>query len=273
MATNGISPDTLDKIYEKGAATAPTIERPDGGREVLLPDGYTTHTIPPLEKLLPRIRQNVALNDISSFVGYVNRYKSDATRLFAVPGHIAGDKKSSVTAILDYHTPGHADHGAHVVRYLPRYSEQWERWTKAAPMAQAAFAEFIEENRPDIVQPDAAFLLDIVTKFKASRKQDFNSVVYQPNGDVTIAWTEQTENAGSKPGVAVPQQLELGIPVFFKGTVYSVPVFMRYRLAEGKLTFVIKADRPEYVEQAAFDEITKAITEATGIEIYLGVAS
>lgn len=273
MTVNGLTPDTLDAIYQKGAAQAPAIDRPDGGKDVLMPEGYTAHTIPPLEKPLTRIRQSVAMYDTASFTAYVNRYKSNSTRLFAVPGHLTNDKKAIVSAILDYHSPEKPDHGAHVARYLPRYSEQWLRWSGAGqPMPQANFAEFIEENRADIRSPDAAQLLDIVSKFKATKKQEYNSVVHQPNGNIVVGWSDETEYAG-KPGVTVPAGLELGIPVFFKGTLYSVPVLMRYRLSEGKLSFTVKLDAPAVVEQAAFDEITGSISEATGIEIYLGTAA
>ena len=143
------------------------------------------------------------------------------------------------------------------------------RWTRAQPMAQVAFAEFIEENRKDIVSPDSALLLDIVSKFRASRKQDYDSVVYQANGDITVAWSEKTENAG-KPGVAVPTDLGLGIPVYFKGELYSVPVLMRYRLSDGKLTFNVKVDRPDYIEQAAFDDTADKILAETAIKPFIG---
>ncbi len=271
MATNEITPQVLDKIFDRGAASAFAHDRPDGGRELIIPNGYQAHTLPPLEKLLPRIRQSVSLYDSATFIAYVERYKSEATRIFAMPGHLA-DGKASITAVLDYHQPGKADHGAHVARYVPRYSEPWERWTKAGPMLQADFAEFIEENRADIRKPDAAPLLDMISKFKATKKVDYDSVMHQPNGDVLIMWSDKTENAG-KPGVHVPTELEIGIPVFFKGPLYAVTILMRYKLNNGALTFRIKPDRPEYVEQAAFDEIIKAIAEATGIEAYLGVAS
>lgn len=276
-AANGMSADVLDKVFEKGAAATPAIDRPDGGKEVLLPDGYRAHTIPPLEKPLTRIRQAANFYDTASFNAYVNRYKTANSRLFAVPGQLASDKKAAVTAILDYHGQatvdgaGTPEHAAHVAKYLPRYSEQWLRWSAISgkPLAQQDFAEFIEENRADIRQPEAAFLLDIVSKFKATKKAEFNSVVHQPNGDITIGWDENTEYKG-KPGVTVPAELELGIPVFFKGTLYSVKALMRYRLSEGKLTFLVKLDNTVAVEQAAFDEITTSIAEATGIEIYLG---
>jgi len=70
--------------------------------------------------------------------------------------------------------------------------------------------------------------------------------------------------------VPSPIDGQLMIPVYFKGELYSVPVLMRYRLADGKLMFMIKVDRPDYIEQAAFDATAKQIAEATGIEPYIG---
>lgn len=266
-----VSKDVLQEIFDKGQAATATIDTPDGGKLAILPNDYRAHVIAPEEKRLLRIRQSPGFYDLASFNGYIDRYKGDGTRIFAVPGHIADSGEGSVRAIFDYHKPGTPDYAAHQAAYVPRYSEEWVRWTKARPMHQAEFAEFIEENRRDIREPDAALLLDIVTKFKATKKSDYDSLVHQPDGSVMVAYSDKVQQAG--PGVAVPTELRLGIPVFFKGTVYEVPVFMRYRLAEGKLTFVVKVDRADYIEQAAFDEITKAVSEATGIEVYLGKLS
>jgi uncharacterized protein DUF2303 len=272
-AGNSMSTEVLDKIYEKGAASIAPIERPDGGLQVLVPDGYRSETIPPLEPKLARIRQSVTFFDIESFTDYVNAFKTEASRIFALPGHLAGDGKAKLTAILDYHKAGAADYGAHAVRFAPKYSEPWERWTEAKPMLQADFAEFVEENREDIRYPEAAPLLDIISKFKVSKKVDYDSVMHQANGDILIGWSERTEVEGSRTGVSVPSELKLGIPVFFKGPLYEVRLFMRYKLNNGKVTFTIKPDRHEYVEQHAFDEMAKAVAEGTGITPYLGVAA
>lgn len=285
VATNGMSPDVLDKIYKKGASTAPVLDAPDGSKVVLLPEGYEAHHMQPLEKQLTRIRQGVTFYDVASFTAYVNRFKSEASRIFALPGHLASDRKPTVNAILDYHEgneaalePRSPDYCVHTARYLPRYSEQWERWIKAGPMSQVAFAEFVEENRRDIQQPEAAMLLDIVRKFKATKKQDYDSAVYQEDGSVMVNWSDKVESAGR--GVAVPSQLLLSIPVYFLGPLYSVDVFMRYRIDGGKLIFVVKVDRPDYIEQDAFSGsaerhpgITKVVAKETGIEVYLGASS
>jgi len=260
---------TIETLIALGARQSPLIPAPDGSQVAIVPEGYRAEHIKPLDRKLTRMIQKVALYDLSSFVSYVNQFKLPGTRIFGVPSHL-GNGNAGFIAVIDYHpsheTPGYCENRA---TFTLKHSEQWTRWTRAQPMPQVAFAEFIEENRKDVVAPDVAVLLDIVTKFRASRKQDYDSVVYQPNGDVTVAWSEKTENAG-KPGVAVPTELGLGIPVYFKGELYSVPVLMRYRLADGKLMFMIKVDRPDYIEQAAFDATAKQIAEATGIEPYIG---
>lgn len=267
MTTNTI--DNLQTALAAGAAKAPSHDAPDGGKIIIVPKDYRAERVAPLEPPLTRIHQAVTLHDRDSFVAYVNRYKSEATRIFAEPGFLAGGV-AKVVAVLDYHVPGKPDYSAHVATYAPRYSDQWQRWQKACaqPLRQAEFAEFVEEVRADIVEPDAARLLDIVRTFKASKKVDFDSVVYQPNGDVKLAYDEKTEQKGSS-GV-LPEQMKLGIPVYFRGSAYAVPVLVRYRVGNGAVAFSLKIDRADIIEDTAFSELTKMINEATLIDCYLG---
>jgi hypothetical protein len=262
------SPDIIKAIFDQGRLAAPVIDRPDGGKVILAPEGSERFDIEPRDKELLRIKQSPHVHDLESFVSYVTTFKTSDTRIFAEPGHLSVDKQPIITAALDYHGPGKPDHLAHRITFRPRYSEPWTRWLHAKGMSQTEFAEFIEENRGDIRVPEAAQLLDIVRTFKASRKQDFDSVVYQPNGDVMVNYAETTQQAGK--GVPVPSELQLGIPVYFRGIVYAVPVFMRYRLADGKVTFALKVDRADYIEEAAFNEITMKIGEQTGVPVHLG---
>lgn len=259
--------NTLETALQSVASRAPAHELPDGGKLVIVPEGYRAERVEPAMPF--RIKQAVTLHDRDSFVGYVNRFKSDATRVFAEPGFMAGGQAKMV-AVLDYHDPAKPDHGQHVATYAPRYSEQWQRWTKAcaAPFKQAAFAEFIEEVRADIVEPDAARLLDIVRAFKASKRVEFDSIVYQPNGDVKLGYEERTEQKGASG--LLPEQMKLGIPVYYRGAAYAVSVFVRYRVDAGAVVFALKIDRAEIIEEAAFAELTAAVHEATGIDVYLG---
>lgn len=260
--------NTLETALQVVASRAPSHDLPDGGKLVVIPQGYRAERVDPA--MPARIKQAVTLHDLDSFITYVNRFKSGATQVFAEPGFLAGGQ-AKVVAVLDYHEPEKADHGQHVATYLPRYSEQWQRWQKACAAGlfkQAQFAEFVEEVRADIVDPDAARLLDIVRTFKASKRVEFDSVVYQPNGDVKLAYDERTEQKGSS-GV-LPEQMTLGIPVYFRGTGYKVPVFVRYRVEGGAVGFGLKIDRADVIEDAAFGELTAAVKEQTAIGVYLG---
>lgn len=261
---------TLQTALDHVAAKAPMHEAPDGGKLVVVPEKYRVEKIGPVEAPLPRIRQSVTMHDAESFTSYVNRFKTGSTQTFAEPGFLSNSGAATISAVIDYHEPSKPDRLAHVATYVPRYSEQWQRWTAACKtaMTQAQFAEFVEEARADIVEPEAAKLLDIVRTFKASKKVEFDSVVYQPNGDVRLAYDERTEQKGSS-GV-LPEAMKLGIPVYFRGTVYAVPLFVRYQVGKGAVMFQLKIDRADVIEDAAFSELTKAVSDATGIGVYLG---
>lgn len=259
--------NNIETALHAVASRAPSHDMPDGGKLIVVPEGYRTERVEPMMPAL--IKQAVVMHDRDSFVSYVKRFATAATRIFAEPGFLSGGQ-AKVVAVIDYHEPNKADHGRHVVTYAPRYSEQWSRWVNAcaSPMRQAQFAEFIEEVRADIREPDAAQLLDIVRTFKASKRVEFDSVVYQPNGDVKLGYEERTEQRGSSG--SLPEQMKLGIPVYFRGAPYAVPVFVRYRVESGAVVFALKIDRADVIEEAAFSELTTAINEATAIDVYLG---
>lgn len=261
--------DNLRTALDAGMAGAPSHDTPDGGKAVIVPTNYRVEKIPPLEPKLTRVRENVTLHDKDSFVAYVNRFKSEATRIFAEPGFVNQGQANAV-AVLDYHAPQSVDYAVHKATYAPRYSEQWIRWRDvcARPLKQAEFAEFIEEVRGDIVEPDAAKLLDIVRTFKASKRVEFDSLTYQSDGSVKLVYDEKTQQSGSSG--ALPEAMKLGIQVYFRGAAYSVPVMIRYRVGQGAVAFQLKLDRSDVIEDAAFSDITKSISEATGIDCYLG---
>lgn len=265
--TNGLD-GVAEAIFAKGAATIPPIKDEEGNLHVLVPQGYKLEPIPARDPRLLRIETAPRFHDVASFIAYVKRYGDDRTRLCAETGKQASGS-AYIKAVFDYHKPGEPQHAAHTALFVPSYSEEWKKWTAIPPLPQALFAEFVEENRRDIVTPNAAVLLDMVSKFKATKKIEFNSVVYQPNGDVTVGWDERTEGVNGQP-VTMPTSLEIGIPVFFKGPLFKVNVFLRYRLADQKLGFTLKVDRADLTEQTAFDDLTTKVAAETEIEIYMG---
>lgn len=97
---------------------------------------------------------------------------------------------------------------------------------------------------------------------------DFDSVVYQPNGDVKLGYSEATEQKGSSGNL--PETMQIGIPIYFRGVAYKVPVLVRYKVGQGVVGFQLKMDRADIVEDSAFTELVQAISGATSIDSYLG---
>jgi uncharacterized protein YfdQ (DUF2303 family) len=271
------SSEALDRLFELGRANQPSFQRPDGGLEILVPEGWGTHTIPSLDPALLRVRQQVTMVEAASFITYVNRFKTSNSIVFGLAGHQSKDNLASFTAVLDYHHEASSnnapkpEHAAHVAIYKPAYSKAWSTWLSVGVKTQQEFGEFLEENRADVRDPLAAALIDLVNNLKLSKKVDYDSVVNRPNGDILLAFSEKTEQEGSRGNpMGVPKEIKLGLPVYFGGAQYAMTMLMRYRLNAGKVHFQLKADRPDDIEQDAFNELVGGVSEGTQLPVLMG---
>ena len=264
----------ITKILDEGWSKQQPVRGADQSLSVFVPAGYQKHVIPPIEPPLLRVHQRVIFTELESFLDYTKKFKRETTVLFGEPGHLAKSEYAHIDAVIDYHkSADEAMRLQHVAAFQPVYSEEWSKWVSGLPPAfeQREFAEFIEENRSDIREPTAASMLDLVTKFKASKKVEFNSVTYQPNGDVKMGWDESTQalGRGNEP-ITVPTEMKLGIPVFFKGELYEVPLFIRYKVGGGKVMFQLKPDRADLIESKAFEGMVKKTAETLSLPVWLG---
>lgn len=261
---------SLKAAFDAGRRLPTAVEAPapDGTQLIMRPKDWETERLPPL---MPALAKGAPVFfDQLSFIEYVNLFKTPATRIFGLPAFLSPGGEAGVVAVLDYHSPEQPQNGYHRATYMPRHSDQWKRWQdlNGATLKQAEFAEIIEEVRGDINVPSAAELMDVVRAFKASRKVDFDSVVYQPNGDLVLGYSDKTEQTGSSG--RLPEVLDLGLPVYFRGATFRVHCFVRYKVSGGAVNFTLKLDRPDRIEDEAFRDILTAVAEQTGIEPYLG---
>lgn len=276
-----LTAEALDALLNRLDSTPKKVELQDGRQGFVIPEGHKLETIPATTPVLPgRIAASVLVHDQASFIAYINRYKTEATQLFAEPGFLAGGS-AKMQAVLDYHRASNgagdsrdkkatnANYTAHIANFVPRYSEAWTRWQAASkePMEQAELAEFIEENRADIVDPSAAQMLDIVRTFKVKKDSEYDSLTYQPDGAVKLHYSERVQQQGS---TIFPEKLHIGIPVYFRGEVFKVGVFTRFKLGGGKLRFQLKLDRDDIIEDEAFKAMIETVGEKVGVVPYLG---
>lgn len=244
----------------------------DGKERVYHPPGWTERVVEPIDAPLSgHIRQSVRLDDAGSFGDYVNAFKTGRSRLFV------SVQQHAMTALLDYHAPasgetaGTADYLHHTATYVMPFSEEWARWSRidGTPLPQMKFAEFLEENLADIVDPAGASVLEVALNLQSKKKVQFDSGVRLQDGTTQLTFREEMESGG-KGNMVVPTEFTIAIPVFFGGARYKIKAFLRYRIEEGKLTFHVVLHRKQFMLQDAVQEAAKAVGEATGLSPLYG---
>jgi uncharacterized protein YfdQ (DUF2303 family) len=227
------------------------------------------YRIEDLENFLPRplrIKEDVALHDTDSFIAYVNNFKLPVSRIFF------DTIEEEFVTLLDYHeveTAGWCDHTA---SYKPRRSVECETWmaSNRKQMTQVDFARFLEENMPDVVEPNSAELLQVALTFEAKKSVEFSSGVRLNNGQIQFQYDEVVRGTAQKGTIEIPEQFVLGIPIHVNGPAYRIPVRLRWRLQEGKVVFWYEIVRPHRFIEDALKEIRERVSVETTTAIFAG---
>lgn len=225
-----------------------------------------------LERFLPnptRKRGTVKLNDAGSFISYVGAEKTAATRLYGRYGGLVGP---GFVAVFDDHgaTPGWQNYQA---AYACPLSNEWKTWTanSGQQKTQELFAQFMENNLPDIAVPAAADMLEISRGLEAKKKVNFASGIRLSNGQNELTYEEEITGTAQKGKLQVPEEFTLGIPVLEGGINYAVNARLRYRIADGgKLTMWYELIRPHKILEDAVRQVWVEIEQKTGLTVFNG---
>jgi len=279
-----LSVDLIKHFEQRGLQSiGKRVDLPDGRQLIIKPIEMDYIDVKPLDPILTRIKQRVEFPHLGSFCKYVESFKEPDTLIFA------DISTSSVVCIFDYHESGNKDpkstnpsvpnHCRHFAIFKPKFSLEWERWTKFANTehSQVDFAEFLEENAIDIIDPESAEILEICSNLDLTKTTEFKSAENLQDGAKQLVFKEKITGRGDKQFV-VPEKIKLGIPVYFEGDAYPVEVFLRYRVREEtKLKFKIVLHREEYVKLQAFGDMLfhddNSIKARTGIDVLMGMVS
>lgn len=215
-----------------------------------------------------RKQGTVKVLDSGSFCEYYSLFSDEHSRVFA------DETVSKVLAVLDYHGAGEnaPRWGAHRVELVLRHSEEWKAWESfdGQRKSQMEFAEFLEDNAPDIVTPDAATMLEVARDLRAKTDVDFGSAVRMSNGSVQFKYTEQVKSTYGAGNVDVPEQFVISIPVYLGCDRVRITARLRHRINSGKLTFWYDLLRSDVVKRDAFLAIRKSIADTLHISVING---
>ncbi|RQS39794.1 DUF2303 family protein [Burkholderia sp. Bp8990] len=244
------------------AATAGTIVNVGGIPHAVIPDSYDLKDLEIALDNPTRHRSQIVVDDVKSFVSLANEFKGDATKVYGTvtpPKFVAIFNAPSAKA-----GPGWNDHR---VSYVCPLSIEWKTWTgkNKQPMNQADFAQFIEDNLPDLL--DGATLLEVSRTLEAKKKVNFASGIRLSDGQNEFTYEEQIEGTAGKGKFKVPEVFELGIPVFTGGPLYKVRARLRYRINEGKLVLWYDIERSHKILEDAVKAVWSEIEVGTELPI------
>lgn len=259
--------DSTVALAAKVGAKPVVIDAPEGRTLVAVPSphgslagGYELKDVTSPNKadvLMPKVTsQHVKMQTAESLSGYINRFKTPDTLLFA---DIAND---TITSIIDYHGEKEAKLGVHRATLVLPKSLEWQTWNKVSGvlMSHVAFATFLEENAIDIKSPPGADLLELCRDLHVAQNVNFGSSVRM--GDLTEINYKKDQDALSKGTIALPQSITLSIPVYFGEPAVPIMAFMRRQIDDGKLKLGVQLSRAENVRQDEFHRIVDTVTSA-----------
>lgn len=251
----------------------------DAAPFVILRNGSGDECIAHLDGTLPppsRRTGHVTLQDAASFITYVNMHHN-GTPIYATPN------PAQFLAILNDHqkvVPGHRDFRATLKL---DFSDEWKAWIahnghdKAFPSTEA-FAEFLEVNAPDIVNPDAGTFRDLALNFHVNESVSYSKVQRLEDGQVQLTYNHLVDGqtTGGKGGIIkMPTRFSISVPVFRSAAKnafkYTCEASFRYRLRDSKVTIWYELIRPKKVLDDAFRDLWGEIAEELGVPVFYGM--
>ncbi|GAA2946526.1 MULTISPECIES: DUF2303 family protein [Streptomyces] len=206
----------------------------------------------------PRKTGTTVVRDVDSFMAYFDKHGNDDSEVYA------DVERRTITAVLDAHTAKNARWGSHRLELRLRETSAWRAWLSmdGQLVPQAAFAEFVEDNLVDLVEPTAATMLELAESFEVTTSAEFQSSQRLDSGARKFSYVEeQTGKAGHKGDITIPATLTLALRPFEGSEPYKVIARFKYRLdkAKGELRLGFKIERPADTLTAAFEDIRTLI--------------
>ena len=223
-----------------------------------------------LEALLPNPRRTKAKAEfatVDSFLDYVKRHADERTvtwcdfnpQTFAL----------NFTAVIDEHTKTAAGWRSHTARLVPDMSAEWKSWKgmDTKPLAQVAFAEWIEAHEDDITAanglPSSLQMHEMATNFVMNEERILKSAVRLQSGGVNLTYIADPDK-GTTEAMKLFEKFAIGIPVFHGCPPWSITARLKYRNNSGKLSFFYELIRADRVHDAAAKELIQKIREGLG---------
>lgn len=266
--TNPNSSDVAAALAAGRQMGAIDVKQVGGIPVITLPKDMELHQLPHLRETPRDLDTKIAVDNADSFIAYFNAFGDPNVSVV-----FCNIEMAMFRGVIDYHVsqdrPAWCRH--HVV-FTCRQTKEWKAWVEndGEKMDQLTFACFIEQNFDEIVQPEAAQMLEIATSLKAKTTVDFKSGKRLNDGQVQFQYNEVIEGrAGHAGDITIPETLKLGIRVFEGTEPYELTARFRYRLDKGNLVMWYDLVRPHKVHESAVKDVLEQIRAQAKPRLFL----
>lgn len=256
---------TLVEAIEVGAALGAPKDTGIGSYAVV-PEGYDLRSLEEFQANPNRKTGKATMDDAGSFIRYFNAHASEHSQIYAK------QNPPVFIGVLDEHETNKAGWRDHRVVYACPFSPEWKEWTAndKKTMKQAEFADFIERNLPDIVEPEGADMLEISRSLQAKKKVNFSSGIRLSNGEQELTYEEEIQGTTAKGKLHIPELFKIGVQVLEGGEPYAVECRLRYRINDAALVMWYELVRPHKIIEDAVSAVWETIAVETNRRIYRG---
>lgn len=237
---------------------------------VIAPPGFIIKPLPELmETLAPlRITRAVVAGDIRGFIDYVKLYRISDTHLYAS----TAENPKLLARIDDHQAPpiggvgaGNPSKCTHSCLFGCPTTVELKRWSTfdRKPMSQIEFAEHIEDNLKDIIDPAGAELLSAALSLQDHGEAKFASAVRLSDGRVQFSYEEKNQTGQIK----FPERMTLALPIFEGfGSKYPIEAKLRYRIKRtddnAGLSLWYEMNRPDLALRQAYEDLVEFVSKA-----------
>lgn len=225
------------------------------GREFILSESGMLIWLTERREAPTEIKGERHFHEGDSLAQYVNTFKTPDSIMLASLG------QQRVRVMLDYHNPVVPMRAHHNASWTLPFSTEFGVWRAQnnKALAQAEFMRFLEENASEIVTPEAAKILEIISDFEAITTVTFKSSKRLHNGQRELIYSEK--DGGAIGRATIPEKITLRMPIFLGEEAVTFSAFVRYRITDGQLVLMYEFHRIQPIIEAAF---RLAVTRVAG---------
>jgi uncharacterized protein YfdQ (DUF2303 family) len=235
-------------------AATPLAVSENGGAILPLPPGYTITDLEAFQGRPNRMRADHVFRDTRSLALYLERYAEASSLALSDP------EKRLIRVVVDYHEhkPRAAQHGEHIASFSARFTAEYAAWRAISGKlkSQVDAGMFLEDRATDVIEPDAAAIMDMVMTFDALKKVTFRQSTRLHDGQRQFTYSEENEARGN---VTLPERIMLLLPIFEGQDPERIMVRVRYRIEDGSLKFQFDIADQKLVEDEAFRRCEDAL--------------